>query len=398
MEMRLKIENTIEKYMIISLPLLFSMGRFVLGLETIATLMTFVLLLLNQLLLKKNIGKYFLITIIFVVSGMMGTENTQHIDHIKPMIIFFCAMDAYDGALYKKALNYIQKYKDIIVAELIIVLVSNLVFMFSAAGYSSKYGESWSFSAFEGIYADPHQCAYHICALLILLLWIANFEFKTYYYFVLLGYEYCVLITGARAPTIIALIIGLVFVVDHFVKPASWIDFAQVALRYIVLGIAAAIALYYIMTKTNFGLKMLSGIGSSNFDNGRSLLRERDIALFTGSDLLHKLFGHGTDAVIKYHGSFSYSSEIWSHNDFMQILCGMGLIMLVIYCLYWGKRLYASFSESILSILTVVIFIIVAFINGLYIHTRLTFVMPLLFMYMHQRARSRKGDLLIQEK
>jgi len=387
MKIRDKIENTIEKYMIVSLPFLFSMGRFIPVLETIATLLTIIVLVLNQALLRKNIVKYALIIALFVISGTMGSGYSQHIDHIKPMIIFFCAMDAYESTLYERVLYHLEKYKKIIMVELNIVLLLNFIFMFSSAGYSSKYGESWSFSAFEGIYADPHQCAYHICALLIILLWVAHFEFKQYYYVILLGYEYCVLITGARAPTIIALLIGLIFVIDHFVKPASWKKLIQVVLRYMVLLIAACFAMYYIMTKTNFGLKMLSGIGNSNFDNGRGMLRERDISLFINSDLIHKLFGCGTDAVIKYHGSFSYSSEIWSHNDFMQILCGMGLIMFLVYIIYWAKRLYASFFESFLSFAVTGSFIVVAFINGLYIHTRLTFVMPLLFMYMYQRVK-----------
>ena len=387
MKIRVKIENTIERYMIVSLPFLFSMGRFIPILETIATLMTIIVLVLDQVLLKKNILKYTIIIALFVTSGMMESVYSQHIDHIKPMIIFFCAMDACEGPLYERILYHIEQYKRIIMAELNVILILNFLFMLSSAGYSSKYGESWSFSAFEGIYADPHQCAYHICALLIILLWISHFDFKQYHYFILLGYEYCVLITGARAPAVIALLIGIVFIVDHFVRPTSWKDLIQVVLRYMVLLGVVCIALYYIMTRTNFGLKILNGIGSSNFDNGRGMLRERDITLFRNSDLVHKLFGHGTDMVIKYHGSFSYSSEIWSHNDFMQILCGMGLIMLLIYVFYWLKRVYASFSESLLSVAVTSALIVVAFINGLYIHTRLTFVMPLLFIYMHQRVR-----------
>ena len=39
-------------------------------------------------------------------------------------------------------------------------------------------------------------------------------------------------------------------------------------------------------------------------------------------------------------------------------------------------------------VIVVITLIIVAYLNGMYIHTRFTFVMPLLFMYMESRRKN----------
>lgn len=383
-----RIGNTIEHYMVMFLPLIFSVGRFIPGIETIATLFTMVILIIDQCRLKRNFIKYIVICCLFITSGIMGTEYSMHIDHIKPMIIIFLAFDATNGRLYNRILTHIKKYQDIILKQLIVVLIINLVLMFSSIGYSSAYGEMWGLNAYQGMYYNPHQCAYHICALLVILLWIGKIRFKPYYYWIMIGFEYCVLITGARVPTVLALILGVIFIIDHFVRPNSIKDGIEKILRYLILVLLAVVVIYIIMKYTNFGYKILTGISDQNFDNGRGHLRERDLELFMNSNIMHKLFGYGTDAVIAYHGSFAYSPAIWSHNDFSQVMVGMGALMLLIYSFYWLKYLGIAIKKSFMYVIVVITLIIVAYLNGMYIHTRFTFVMPLLFMYMESRRKN----------
>lgn len=379
------LEKTITFYMIICLPLLFSVGRFVPYVETIATLLSLVVLVLNQINKRRHFILRIVIVVLFVLSGMMGSEYSIHIDHIKPMIIIFLALDAVGSDLYEYIVEIITKNEKFIMQQIVCILFANIIFIFLDAGYSTAYQDSWSFSAYQGIFSDPHQCAYHICALLILVLFIAKIHYKSYYFWVLMGFEYCVLLTGARAPTVLALILALVFVVDNLVKQRYSLDARKKALRYFVLFICIIGALYLLMKYTNFGLKMVNSMLGENLDNGRGTLRDRDWTLFVNSDLIHKLFGHGSDAVIDYHASFKYSAAIWSHNDFFQILVGMGLIMFCIYTYYWLVQLKCAVQTSILYVVLVACLIFVAFYNGLYIHTRFTFLMPVLFGYMRDR-------------
>lgn len=376
--------------MVIFLPLLFSIGRFIPIMETLITFFILVILIIDQCALKKNILKYFIIVLLFIISGLMGTQYQMHIDHIKPMIIIFLSLDACNGRLYNNIIKYIEKYYNFIEIELVVVLLLNIFFSILDIGYSVKYGEAWGMKAFCGIYSDPHQCAYHICVMLVTLLWLGKIRFKSFYYWILVGFEYCTLITGARAPTFLAIILGLIFVVDHFVKPTTISDISQKAIRYAFILVGVIIVMYIVMKYTSFGYKMASNFMAQKFDNGRGVLRERDWELFLGSNVINKIFGNGTDAVIAYHGSFLYSAAIWSHNDFTQILVGMGASTFLIYVAYWFKRLKIALKKSFLYTVVVCSLIFVAYINGLYIHTRLTFVLPLLFMYMESRLNMKK--------
>ena len=85
---------------------------------------------------------------------------------------------------------------------------------------------------------------------------------------------------------------GVIFIIDHFVRPNSIKDGIEKILRYLILVLLAVVVIYIIMKYTNFGYKILTGISDQNFDNGRGHLRERDLELFMNSNIMHKLFGY----------------------------------------------------------------------------------------------------------
>lgn len=384
--LRRKIENTICLYMMIFLPTLFSIGRFIPVAETLATFLCILVLVLEQGLKRKHFCKYIVIVCLFAASGFIYPKTDSHIAHIKCLIIMFLGMDAVYSGLYDRIRMIIRRYGSFITGQLMAIMLANLVFIFTSAGYSNKYSELWSLAAYQGIYSDPHQCAYHLCALLVILLLVSQADYRKFHWLILAGFEYCTFITGARVPTVLAVFIGLIYVLDHVPRTVGENNMRNLLLKGSVIILIAVGVLYFIIRYTTFGVKMLESIASENIDSGRSNLRERDLLLFGQSDLLHMLLGHGTDGVINYHGSFAYATYIWSHNDFMQMLCGMGLPMLCIYCWEWYKLLRTAVNESMLSVLMVVLLIGVAFFNGLYIHPRLVFVMPLLLFYMGERS------------
>lgn len=59
--------------------------------------------------------------------------------------------------------------------------------------------------------------------------------------------------------------------------------------------------------------------------------------------------------------------------------------MFLCYVWQWIKLLVSVKRESFMSVLFVAILILVAFYNGLYIHTRLVFVIPLLLIFLKIR-------------
>lgn len=381
------IEYTILKYLIILYPFLISMSRFVPIIGTLLTLTLLCVLILENLYSKKFWIKYSVIIILLGISSTMYSEVLNHTAHIKVILIFFLAMDCYYRKLYELCTCLINKYSKFLMFQIIIILSVNFIFFFNSLGYSQDYTKDWGFRAFQGIYPDPHQAAYHFCALLILILWISRYKYRFVQWLIIIGIEYLILMTGARVPTALGIVLGFIFCLDHRMKFAANSKAMRVILSYIPIVFLGIVALVFMMKYTSFGIKILNASTGSSFDNGRSGLRQMDIQLFKSSNLIHKLFGNGTDAVIQSHKG-PYNDAIWSHNDFFQTLCGMGLIVFLFYCKQWISILWSMIKgRKWLGFLTVLACIIVAFYNGLYIHSRFVFVMPLLFLYFKDRKK-----------
>ncbi len=376
-----KIKNTVELYLIMFFPIWISIGIFLPIAETILTFLFLFVLLSEQILKKKTIIKYIFITVLFFISGLMNPDINIHLDHIKPMIIIFLTIDARNSELYSRAYKHVERYSKSLIIQLLIILLVNILFMFLDLGYSNEYSGLWSLRAFRGIYSDPHQCAYHICALLIIFLIVAKKNSKICNLFLIFGYLYCTCITGARIPTVLALFFGGIFFINYVINPFKQQRIESKLLKLFILVIIAMFAVFLIMKYTSFGQKTIESFTIGDVDSGRSILRERDIELFKKGNIIHKLFGYGTATVLEYHGSFKYSNQIWAHNDFLQILCGMGLLMLLCYIWSWISLLKSAKKESFMSVIFVIFLILVAYYNGLYIHTRLVFVIPLLLNY-----------------
>lgn len=386
------IEYIVLKYLIIFYPILISLGRFIPFIETILTLIMLGILVLDCITKKKLYIKYIIIAIFFIISSQMDIDKTNHIDHIKVLLIFFLTIDCYYNGLYEKISLYIEKNYKFILAQILIILMINFIFMFLSLGYSNGYSADWGLNAFQGIFTDPHQAAYRLCSLLVIVLIISKYDKKTrlLQYLLVFGIEYCILETGARVPTALGLAIGVSFLIRNKIKIVGYTEIANRFFSYLPLIIFGIFALYFCIFHTSFGAKILNTSRGSSFDSGRSNLREMDIQNFKQFDTFHKLFGNGTDNTIKSHAT-QYSGAIWSHNDFFQILCGMGLLMEIIYLFQWLKLLLKMLkSKKFLGFMSVVACIVVAFFNGLYIHSRFVFIMPILFVYFINSTENKR--------
>lgn len=388
------IEFFLLKYIVIFYPLLISLGRFIPFVETILTLMMLFVLGLDCIVKRKLYIKYIVIALLFIGSARMDIQTENHIAHIKVLLIFFLAIDCYNNGLYEKIAIYIEKNHNLLLTQIVIILIINFLFMFLSIGYSNGYSSDWGFNAFQGIYTDPHQAAYHLCALLVLVLIISQTDKKTrlLQYLIVFGMEYCILTTGARVPTVLGLAIGMIYLIKNKIKIVGYTEVANRFFSYLPLIVFGIFALYFCIFHTSFGAKILNASEGVSFDNGRGNLRKMDIELFQQSDVIHKIFGNGTQNTINSHAT-QYSEPIWSHNDFFQILCGMGLFMALIYLVQWLKLLVKMLkNKKLLGIFIVLICIAVAFYNGLYIHSRFVFVMPLLFLYfLKENKKSQKN-------
>lgn len=382
----LRFGYTILKYIIIFYPILLSVTRFIAIIDTILT--ASLIILLGILVTKKNkkIIKYMILGSLFIMSTYIHYDKSSHIEHVKVLLIFFLTFDCYQMKYYEKFLDIIKKNSGIIIFQLVIIIIFNLISMFASWGYSDSYSESWGIRAFQGVYSDPHQAAYHLCAILIYLVSISNKKANIMYCMLVIIVEYCILMTGARVPTGLSIFIGIIYFADNKTKiiVSRYNNSINTIVSYIPLMIVGIMGIYLVLSYTSFGSKIINSSSSIHFDNGRSILRKQDINLFSKSTITRKLFGNGTGAVKSIH-----KSGIWSHNDFFQIMCGMGLFVLIMYSFEYIKVIKDFlFNKKMLGIIYILLCAIVAFYNGLYIHSRLVFAIPILFEYFKIRKES----------
>ena len=398
-----KFNYTLVKYLTMFFPFWISLGRFIPVIDTIVTFAFLYLLITDQSLKKKNIFKYFFILILFFISGIIDSNIKVHLDFVKPIMIILLVFDARDSKLYEYIYEHVKLFSNFLTIQLAIILIINFIFIFIDAGYSMQYTEAWNLKAFQGIYRDPHQCAYHICALIVILTVVARDNNKLLNLLLICGYMYCASITGARVPTVLALYLTGIFIINHVInlynKKKERINFLKVLTFVIIIFISLILLIKY----TTFGQKMVTSLvrddksfNINSIDSGRSILRKRHIELFKNEPLINKVFGYGSENLLQYHGSFRNSNKIWSHNDFFQILCGMGMLMFGVYIIYWIKLFKDVSKKSKFMSIFVVLLFAIAFYNGLFIHTRFVFLIPVIFKFLEEKNKIIKDNLLPQ--
>lgn len=387
-----KLGNTMLKYLIMFYPIIISVGRYFNVVETLLTATMLFALAFSCGLKKRSFFKYLFICALLIISGYFDINVSRHISHVYVLLIFFFVMDCYNMGNYNKIINYLDKSADLVMGQLMIVLAINILYFFTSEGYSSSYTDLWSMRAFCGVYTDPHQAAYHFSALLVILLWLSHRQYNKMHYILLFGYEFCILMTGARVPTLLGIFIGVAFCWEHRLNSKSS-ERVQRVLGLLPMILLGCVALYIALTKTAFGQKLIIAMSATTFDSGRADVREMDFNFFKSASLIHKLFGSGTGTVMQSHAT-QWRSALWSHNDFTQMLCGMGCIMLVVYCFEYYTLLKRGFLQrQWLQIAGVIVLVAVAFLNGLYIHSRFVFVIPLMMSYFDDLAKKEPNKI-----
>ena len=352
---------------------------------------------------KKYILKYLIISGIVIFSCFTTTDLTIHLNHIKHLGLAFLVFDlCVNKDIIYEIKEYGLRYKRIIFFFVIINLIVNMIMLVSNYGYSSTYSESWGIRAFQGIYSDPHQCAYRTCGMLLVctfLIDIIENKNKKYIFGCSMMFLILILMSGARVPAVLAVVIEILIIKKFKFKLIK----KQLSMKQILTVVIAISSILTILSvtsmailkNTGFWKKMQNSMESSNFDNGRSHLQKVDLEYFNNLDVKNKIFGAGSEKTYLIHMKY-FNMKIWAHNDFTQIMIGMGLIVLFLYCFQILKLRKITFDDKILKILFILSVIFVAWKNGLYIHPRFTF--SIIFLSLAQIDNSKNQELIKDEK
>ncbi len=225
-----------------------------------------------------------------------------------------------------------------------ITLVNFLIILIEAVTPSCYYNE-WGGRYFCGLSDASHTIAPGIYLNMVLMfLYLDKKKFKVKNLIILCTYLVIVFNTGAR----IFVLPSVILVSYYFLSKINQKK------DKIICSIVAIIIFVFIFLKTGMYDKFMYSItGSSKnnmsflrfFTGGRSVFWVADLKNYMHSSIIEKIFEHGFDYIYQLNSS-EVGMTIWVHNDFINILIGVGL---------FGFLIYICFGKVFLQYKTIII-------------------------------------------
>ncbi len=364
------------------IPILITLDKFIGIVGTILTGIPSILGILNIFLYqRKKIFKYIIILVLFFINTFFTTDLDMQLEFVKPLIIFLTCFDMVQNEEFLQIVkNHFEKYYKFIIISISIILLLNMgIFAIQHITSADNYSDKWNIEIFEGLYPDPHQAAYRFCSIIIYILFLmkARKGNKICNIVMLVIAEVLLLMTGARTPTALGMFLGLMGILTFRKEIKGFVvKYRKISITLLTIGI---VIIAVILPQTAFIQKSLN-TKEGNFDNGRSKLRSLEWEYFIEGTFENKVFGNDITEIYKIN-----YVNIWCHNDIMQILLQFGIIMLFIYfetviqAMLNLLKNQSKFNKTVIILLNLV-FLFVAFYNGLFYFPRFVITIPIIFL------------------
>ena len=267
-----------------------------------------------------------LITLLFcfAMSTNIANDLNDSIYWVTAMLVLAYIGDRDSICGLKSAL---WKYSKALSFFVLFSVVTLAVLLSARIGYVYSWGGG---SYFVGLCNTEHTMSAVCC--LIMVLAFACGRAKTMHpglVMVSLSISFwAILQTGARTYLVPAMIIWL-YAIYYLVK-STWSKTFVAAL--------VAVAVVYLFTSTGMAEKFLYASGNEyaktfldSFTSGRSEFWTVDLQMYASSGPFGWLFGNSFSSVYDANETI-FAMRIWSHNDFVMLLCSVGLIGFAVYC------------------------------------------------------------------
>lgn len=367
------------------IPILITLDKYIGIVGTILTGVPCVLGIINVFLYqRKKRLKYIIILLLFFINIFFSTNLDLQVEFMKTLLIFLTCFDMAQSEEFLKIIKkYFEKYYRFIIISISIILLLNMgIFLIQHITSIDNYSDTWNIEVFEGLYSDPHQAAYRCCALIIYILFLmkARKGNQIYNIVLLLVAEVLLLMTGARTPTALGMFLGLMAILcfKEEIKEFS-LKYKKIFVTLLAVGV---IAIAIILPQTAFIQKSLN-TKEGNFDNGRSKLIQAEWSYYMNESIVNKFLGNDIAEIYEINRKTLYN-PIWCHNDIMQVLLQFGIIMLIIYfetiiqAMVYLLKNQTKFNKAIIILLNL-LFLFVAFYNGLFYFPRFVVAIPIIF-------------------
>lgn len=308
----------------------------------------------------------------------MGVLTTNLLNEIEFWVYWCCALlllcsIARPGALghfygacirYKRLIAFITAVGTLLIFGLLVTRV----------GYAGGWGGIY----FTGLCNTKHTMASVCCLVLAsaLLCWRMGVFSRWMLFASGAVITFALLQTGARTYLVPALIIWL-FMLNRTIEQ-RWI-------RIAVFAVLAAVAVV-VFASSGMAEKFeyLDGLddssGASSFSSGRVDYWSADLKAFASGGLFNQLAGNSASFVYDLNQQ-TFRMRIWSHDDFVMVLCSTGIVGLGVYlaalrCFF----VQAHEKTSIGAFLLLVVYVLFpAVINGFYVSQALLYSTVLLY-------------------
>lgn len=375
-----KILYHIEAIFLLFVPILITLDENVPLVGTILTAIPFLVGIFSVICYQRNKKiwiKYGIIAILLIinVSFFLTSSFDGQFEFIKPLLIFLTCFDMVQDEDFLKTIKYyLEKYYKFVIVSIVGIIILNI--------FADSYRTTWHMNAFEGLYFDPHQAAYRFCTLIVYIMFFirAGKGSKVLNFVLIFLCEWLIMKTGARTPTLLGIALGMIAI--YFMKDEILQIYRTHKKGAIIATIIFVIAFILYLPHTGFMQKMLIS-SKGTFDNGRSILRSAEWEYFKKSSIPNMLFGHDNQDIrnVNYEVMFA---RIWCHSDIMQILLQFGIFMLIIYfdtvieAMVFHLKGQKKFDKIVIILLNLV-YLFVAFYNGLFFYPRFIIAIPIIF-------------------
>ncbi|MDO4590655.1 MAG: hypothetical protein Q4B35_04600 [Slackia sp.] len=254
----------------------------------------------------------------------------------------------------------------------------------TGTGYETSWGGE---RYFRGLASNEHALASSCCLLLTAALLYGQVRAHGLLTaFVVLAATLAILATGARTYLIPLVVVLLCFVRDV----ASW-KWLRVVLYVAMTGAFVLLLLgsgmlekFEFAFNNEFADSLLSA-----FTNGRNEIWAHDIGLFAQFDPVRMAFG-GSFSQVYASNSQALDLYIWSHDDFVMLLCSAGLAGIVVYIASMAS-FFKGVARSASGLLVAALAVYVlgpALLNGFYPYQHLVYSAVFFALYAVERNYS----------
>ena len=268
--------------------------------------------------------------VVSVVAAIgIGIFTTNISDELEFWIYFLCTllMLSYlsrPGSFYGMA-DACRRYRKLLVASLVTATALLAVLLVTRTGYVTSWGGS---AYFEGLANTEHAMASISCILMaISLLTYKNDSFGKPGVFIACAIaSYAILQTGARTFLVPALLIWML-VINETIRQ-RWVR--TVAVAVMAAAVVAVFATSGMANKFDY-VDTLGGSSTADvFMSGRLGYWSADLGAFFSGGIIHQFVGNSASFVYDLNQR-TFKMRIWSHNDFVMVLCSAGYLGLLVY-------------------------------------------------------------------